>query len=90
MALGLWCQIPGITRQNYQSLLEVFELLENLETLKNLPRSVTTLKKYVKAQLTLLKLRHQGVPITLDKQPTQGSKSKASSGQEEVFFFDYD
>ena len=57
IALGLWRETSGITRHNYQSLLKVFELLEDIKTLKGLLRTVSTLKKWVKRQLPLIKLR---------------------------------
>ena len=57
IAFGLWCQDSGITRQNYVSLLEVLGLLESISQLSNLPRSVSTLKRIVKASLPLIRMK---------------------------------
>ena len=71
---------------SYQSLLEVFDLLKLLETLKHLPRTISTMKSYVKAQLPLLKLRRQEVTITPQKQLTGGDKSAGRADKGNVYF----
>ena len=87
MAFGLWCQVTGISRRSYQSLLKVFSLLEDLETLTHLPRTIAIIKTYVKAQLSLLGLRRQEVAVAPQKMPTDGFKS-AQRAIEDVYFFD--
>ena len=88
LAFGLWCQVTGVTRRDYQSLLEVFELLDDVQTLKELPRTVSTLKRHVSGQLPLMKLRKQDVSVDSQQQPTQGSRGVGETASETMFFFD--
>ena len=46
------------------------------------------MKKYVKAQLPLLKLRRQEITIAPQKQATGGIKSLGRARKEDVHFFD--
>ena len=83
MAFVLWCQITGITRDHYQSLLEVFNLAESLDDFKHLPRTVNTVKKHAKEQLPHIKLREADVPVDLAKLPTKGAGAKADTNTKE-------
>lgn len=44
MAFALWCKLSNISRQHYQGLLEVLEMLEegNVRLIRQLLRSITT------------------------------------------------
>ena len=66
MTFGLWCQTTGSSRQDYASLLEVFNILNDIATLKTLPRTIIIIKKYVKEQLPLMKLQRQEIPVVLN------------------------
>ena len=88
LAFGLWCQVAGVSRHDYQSLLEVFELLDDLQLLKELPRKISTLKKHVQQQLPIMKLRKQEVAIAAQQQPTQGPKDCDKPATETMYFFD--
>ena len=76
-AMALWCAQAGISRQHYTALLEVLELAKNLSQIKNLPRSLATLKKYVTAQLPLLEMRRQKLALTPEKMPTMAQSRTA-------------
>lgn len=90
LAFGLWCETSGLTRQSYQGLLEVFNLLDDLKTLKDLPRSITTLKKQVNAQLPLMKLRRQGIDVVQEQLPTQSTNTQKEVRvvKSTLYFFD--
>ena len=83
MAFRLWCQVTGLSGQSYQSLLKAFDLLENLETMKHLPRTISTMNNYVKAQLPLLKLRPQEV----QKLANRRCQERRPSQQRRFVFF---
>ncbi|KAL9635849.1 MAG: hypothetical protein Q9204_002463 [Flavoplaca sp. TL-2023a] len=76
-ALGLWCEVSKITRHQYQSLLEVFRLAEDLNSLRTLPGTITTMQKYVRQQLPLLPLRRRLLNLHPDKLPTMTPNEKA-------------
>lgn len=76
-AFGMWCEVSKITRHQYQSLLEVLSLAESVESLRTLPGTITTLKKYVKEQLPLLPLRRKMLDLHSDKLPTMTPDEKA-------------
>ena len=75
LAFGLWCETTGISRNDYAGLLEVLGLLQDLNEIKTLPKTITTIKKHVSAQLPLIKLRHQDVAVASSRIPTGKQKS---------------
>ena len=86
MAMGMWAETSGVSRQHYQGLLEVLGLLEDLQTLKDLPRTVSTLKKWVQGQLPLIKLRRHKINVDQERMPThQGLVAQPESL---MYFFD--
>lgn len=70
MALGLWVEDMGITRQGWTSLLDVLSLLESVKQIDRLPKSISTFRKNTKAHLPLLKLRRKELALVSDKLPT--------------------
>ncbi|OJD11207.1 hypothetical protein ACJ73_09590, partial [Blastomyces percursus] len=61
--LGLWCESAGISRREYEGLLEVLDTLDDISSIRRLPRTLGTLKQNLKAQFPLLELRKAEIPL---------------------------
>jgi len=92
MALGLWCEDVGVSREQYKSLREILLLLQQDPTAAGkLPKSIKTLKRHVNGQLPLLPMRKKEIPLLDDKLPTQSALAKKGDDKvptETLFFFD--
>jgi hypothetical protein len=95
MALGLWCENIGVSREQYKSLREILLLLQQDPTMaSNLPKSLKTLKRHVNGQLPLLAMRKKDIALSDEKLPTQTALTKSKGDRkpreitEPLFFFD--
>lgn len=77
LALGLFANNTGMSRQEYLALKEILSLLGNTE-IDSLPSSVTTLKKQVTRQLPLLKMRKKSIPLIPAKLASETAARKAT------------
>jgi hypothetical protein len=75
-ALGIWCQQNHISKHQYISLVEVLSLLNDVGTIKKLPKDFFTLKKNTAAQLPLLPIQRQKVSLAPEKLPTMAPLEK--------------
>ncbi|SLM35120.1 hypothetical protein LPUS_04195 [Lasallia pustulata] len=79
LALGLWVEGAAITRDNWESLLQVFSLLLDVNQLKALPKKLSTFHAKIKSQLPLLKLRRKELTLDSTQLPTLSRSDKAGS-----------
>ncbi|SLM33940.1 hypothetical protein LPUS_02567 [Lasallia pustulata] len=76
MALGLWVEDVGISREKYLSLLEILNLVKDVSQLQKVPRSLAIIKRNVKASLPLFKMRRKSIPVNSQQMPTLPNASK--------------
>lgn len=93
LAMGLWAKDCGVSRRQYESLREVLRLFEPHDKISKLPESVTTLRKWTKADTPLLPLREKKIPLLPAKLATMKPSAKVSSTSsdsplETLVFFD--
>lgn len=91
LALGLWCEQSGISRVQYQSLLEVLHLVESVDTLRWLPKGLSALKKKCKSQFPIIAVRQTSIPVVSEQMPTLSAADRTtlrSLQNSDVFFQD--
>lgn len=91
MALGIWAQITGISRPEYQSLMSILRAAHTDE-LASLPNTLDTIKKNTKRSLPLLELRMESTTLLQpDSMPTRPAGEKESGEvhvlAEKLYFF---
>ncbi|SMR42192.1 unnamed protein product [Zymoseptoria tritici ST99CH_1E4] len=81
LALGIWATSVGISRPEYQNLLAILNMTDDLSALRNLPGTVDTLKKHAKETFPLLDLRMQKIALNLRKRQSlsAGNKNRAAA-----------
>ncbi|KMW67071.1 hypothetical protein BDDG_11897 [Blastomyces dermatitidis ATCC 18188] len=52
LAMGLWAEESGISRKNYQSLLQILHLLKDTSPISLLPEGLSTLKKAMQSTIS--------------------------------------
>lgn len=85
MALGLWCQRAGVSRRDFATLRNIFDMASapaHQGEVGMLPRTLDTLKRHYKGGLPLLTMRMKNIPLNPAKQPT------GKSANEDLYFFD--
>ena len=76
LLMSVWCEDVGISRQQYESLLEILLSIPNTSAIRRLPRSLSTLKRNFKEQFPILPLRKRQIPIMSGKLPTLSAAEK--------------
>ncbi|KAL9593508.1 MAG: hypothetical protein Q9219_007519 [cf. Caloplaca sp. 3 TL-2023] len=76
LAFAMWVEVSGLSRKNYESLLEVLDLLRDIRTIHDLPRSITTLKSRVRAQIPLIGMRKKSLSVVQEQLPTMTPAEK--------------
>ena len=79
LALGLWLERSGASRQDYIRLREVFPMKHTLSTDNpefELPAKLDTLKRQVRGHLPMLRLLRKAVPVVVQKQASLPSDKK--------------
>ena len=71
MLLGLWAEVSGISRKDWQGLLQVLRCCDDLDHIKELPECLTTLKRRMRADLPLMKMRRKEIPLLPQKLKTR-------------------
>ena len=91
LALGLWCEESGISRQQYTSLRQILKLLEPHPSLSRLPDGYAGLRR-TKGYLPQLPLRRALVSLAPEKLATMAEGQKRLDAQavpkEHLYFFD--
>ena len=92
VALGLWCEETGISRNQYDGLYEILSMLKPHAALNSLPESLTTLKRHTKGELPLLPMRKKRINLIPEKLSTaaEGRKTQGPglTPNEDLVFFD--
>ena len=70
LTLGMLCKRFEVPGKFYQCLLETLELLENVEPIRLLSRSLITLKRHSREHLPLIEKRRQEIELISEKLPT--------------------
>ena len=78
LALELWVQEAGITTDMYIALLEVLQMLDHLSQIQLLPKSLSTLKRNIRTQFPLMKMRKLQLSLNPEKLPTFSVTTKTS------------
>ena len=79
LAIGLWLESSGCSRQDYTHLREVLALqhtLSRVDTPLNLPLKLDTLKRYVRSHLPMLRLLRKAMPVVFKKQTSLPEQQK--------------
>lgn len=79
--LGLWADLTGISRPEYESLRELLHLLKDkdgkpLRDVENLPKQLATLKQRIRSRLPLINMRKASIPVKVEKLPTERESKK--------------
>lgn len=92
LAMGLWAEDAGLSRAHWNSLREVLRLLEPHDEISKLPESITTIRKWARADMPLLPLREKKIPLLSAKLATMKPAAKSHDSSEEplenLVFFD--
>ncbi|KAL9030964.1 MAG: hypothetical protein Q9196_000960 [Gyalolechia fulgens] len=72
LALGLWAEKSGISRQMYTRLRQVFSLVSD----HPLPAKLDTLKRHVRQRIPMLQIMRKAIPVTIQKQASFGRTDK--------------
>jgi len=93
LALGMWCEETGVSRQQYASLQEILRMLEpHVHLGDNLPNTLSTLQRHTRGLLPALKMRKKTIPLIPEKQASaaEGRKSTQEGRipTEDLTFFD--
>lgn len=97
IALGLFCTTSGISRTEYQSLLEILSMLrgqdgKSVPEINKLPATLGTLKNHLSQQLPLLDMRTKALTLKAKKLPTETATQKRTKARDTVtkdlHFFD--
>jgi len=73
---AVWCSVNMVTHAGYAAFQQLSVLLENIESVKNLPKAYSTLEKCRQKAFPKLKLRKHGIQLDTKKLRT-GSKTSA-------------
>jgi hypothetical protein len=73
---ALWCSVNMMTHTGYAAFQQLSVLLENIDSIKKLPRAYSTLEKRRKKLFPKLELRKHGIQLDSKKLKT-GSKTSA-------------
>ncbi|KAL8755627.1 MAG: hypothetical protein Q9184_004742 [Pyrenodesmia sp. 2 TL-2023] len=72
LALGLWCEKTGTSRQTYTRLRQVFSLVTDAA----LPLKLDTLKRQVRRRIPMLRMMRKALPVVIQKQASFSKKEK--------------
>ena len=70
MLMALWFEHVGVSRNGYAALLQILLMLESIDPIKALPKTLDLLKQQFKGQFPLLPMRRKKIPVVSTKLPT--------------------